>query len=126
MGRPQHRRGDEQLLGALAAGHAVEEAARAAGISQRTAYRRLADPAFQRRLAGARDNLVTEALGELVASAAAAVGTLRTLLDARDDRIKLGAAKTLLEQLLRIRETVALAERVAALERRQEQARRRR
>jgi hypothetical protein len=85
----------------------------------------LADPAFQRRLASARDELVSEALGELVASAAGAVERLRTLLDARDDRVKLGAAKTLLDQLLRIRETVTLAERVAALERRVEKERRR-
>jgi hypothetical protein len=114
------RRGEDVLLAALASGCSVEDAAARAGVSRRTAYRRLADPAFQRRLAGARDELVTEALGELVASAGAAVARLRALLDARDDRIKLGAAKALLEQLLRIRETVTLAERVAALERRQE------
>ncbi len=120
------QRGDDLLLAALAAGHSVEEAAKQASVSRRTAYRRLSDPAFQRRLAGARDELVTEALGELVASAGAAVATLRGLLDARDDRIKLGAARTLLDQLLRIRETVALAERVSALERRQAQERRRR
>jgi hypothetical protein len=45
------RSSDELLLSALAAGSTVEEAARTAGVSTRTAYRRLADPAFARRLA---------------------------------------------------------------------------
>jgi hypothetical protein len=118
------QRGDQALIAALAAGSSVEEAAARAGVSRRTAYRRLADPGFQRRLVGARDELVTEALGELVASAGAAVARLRDLLDARDDRIKLGAAKALLDQLLRIRETVTLAERVSALEHRLRKERR--
>jgi hypothetical protein len=124
--RGASRRGDEQLLASLAAGTSIEQAARTAGISTRTAYRRLADPVFQRRLAGARDELVTEALGELAACASAAVSTLSALLGARDDRIRLGAARVILDQLLRIRETVTLAERVSALERRSEQGRRRR
>src|SRR5437867_110746 len=59
-------RADELLLGGLAAGSPVEQAAEAAGLSTRTAYRRLADPAFARRLARARDTLITSALGELV------------------------------------------------------------
>ena len=51
------RPGDELLLSALAAGSSVEDAARTAGLSVRTAYRRLADPTFARRLAQARDDL---------------------------------------------------------------------
>jgi N6-adenosine-specific RNA methylase IME4 len=37
----QRRRSDERLLAALAAGRSVSQAAQAAGLSQRTVYRRL-------------------------------------------------------------------------------------
>jgi len=110
-------RGDELLLGALAAGRSVEQAAQTAGVSVRTAYRRLADPSFARRLAQARDELISSALGELVECASEAVATLRALLQANDERVRLGAAKTTLEQLLRLRETLTLSQRLATLER---------
>ena len=104
-------------MSALAAGSSVEQAAEAAGLSTRTAYRRLADPAFARRLAQARDTLITGALGGLVDCASEAVATLRALLQAEDERIRLGAAKATLEQLIRLRETLTLGQRLAALER---------
>ncbi len=110
-------RSDELLLGALAAGSPVEQAARSAGLSTRTAYRRLAEPGFARRLAQARDELISSALGELVECASEAVATLRALLRASDERVRLGAAKNTLEQLLRLRETLTLSQRLAALER---------
>jgi hypothetical protein len=120
-------RSDELLLGALAAGSPVDQAAETAGISVRTAYRRLADPGFARRLAQARDELISSALGELVACASEAVATLRALLQAKDERVRLGAARSTLEQLLRLRETLTLSQRLAALERSlQAQKRRRR
>jgi molybdenum-dependent DNA-binding transcriptional regulator ModE len=113
----KRKRAEEQLLALLAASSSVEDAARAAGISSRTAYRRLADPVFARRLAQARDELISSALGELVECASEAVATLRSLLSARDERVRLGAAKSTLEQLLRLRETLMLSQRLAALER---------
>src|SRR4051794_8629405 len=109
-------RAGELLRAALAGGGAVEDAARRSGLSTRTAYRRLADPVFARRLAAARDELISSALGELVDSAAEAVATLRALLSAPDDRVRLGAAKATLDQLLRLRETLALSQRLALLE----------
>jgi hypothetical protein len=113
MSRPS----DELLLSALAGGSTVEEAADRAGVSSRTAYRRLADPWFARRLAQARDELISSALGQLVESASEAVETLRALLSASDERVRLAAAKTTLDQLLRLRETLTLSQRLAALER---------
>jgi hypothetical protein len=112
------RRGsDGLLLAALASGSSVERAAKAAGLSIRTAYRRLADPGFAARLAQARDELLLAALGELAVCASEAVATLRELLSAPDDRIRLAAAKSTLEQLLRLRETLTLSQRMATLER---------
>ncbi len=118
-------RGEQALLSALAAGSSVEAAAKAAGISERTVYRRLQSPSFQGHLAALRDELVTGALGELVGSASEAVATLKRLLDARDERVQLGAARALLDQLLRLRETVLLEQRIRALERNVELAKRR-
>jgi molybdenum-dependent DNA-binding transcriptional regulator ModE len=117
-------RGEELLLGALAAGGSVEQAARAAGVSVRTAYRRLACPGFRTRLASARDELISAALGELVGCAAEAVATLRQLLQADDERVRLTAARAILEQLLRLRETITLAQRLASLERNLQQRQR--
>jgi len=77
----------------------------------------LADPVFKSRLTEARDELISAALSELVQSASEAVATLRALLGASDERVRLGAARSTLEQLLRLRETLALNQRLAALER---------
>ena len=122
----EKRRGEERLLNALAAGQSVKRAAEAAGLSERTVYRRLASAVFQRRLAALRDELITAALGELVACASQAVGKLRALLDADDERVQLQAARALLDQALRLREAVTLEQRLAALERNVELERRRR
>jgi hypothetical protein len=65
----------------------------------------------------ARDELISSALGELVEGASKAVKTLSALLDADDERVRLAAAKSHLEQLLRLRETLTLNERLAAVER---------
>ena len=122
----KRKRAEEPLLSALAAGSPVEEAAKAAGLSPRTVYRRLAEPGFRGRLATARDELASEALSELAGCASEAVATLRRLLRANNEHVQLGAARTLLDQLLRLREALALAERVATLERRLEHQQRRR
>ena len=64
------RRGaDGLLVVALAKGDTVELAACAAGISVRTAYRRLADPAFRIEVHRARATLVEQALGNVVHNA---------------------------------------------------------
>src|SRR5262249_30883554 len=50
MARRINKAAEQVLLNALAVGATVESAARRAGIGESTAYRRLADPAFQARL----------------------------------------------------------------------------
>jgi hypothetical protein len=111
-------RADALLLTALAAGATVRDAARRAGVSERTAHRRLADPAFRQRVTEARAGMVERALGQLADGSSEAVGTLRKLLKAKADPVKLSAARTILEMGNKLRESVELTQGIAALEQR--------
>ena len=109
---------DDALAVALAAGQTVEEAARQAGLSERTAYRRLALPGYRQRVAEARAEMVAQALGKMASNMTAAADTLRQLLTASGDNVKLGAARALLELGVKLRESVELEARLVELERR--------
>lgn len=116
---PQHgkRNSDSNLLTALACGATVESAARNAGVSERTAYRRLHDPKFTRRLQEMRADMVQRTAGMLTAAGGESVKTLLALLQASTPAaVRLGAARACLELGLKLRETAELMERIAALE----------
>jgi hypothetical protein len=49
------QQGEEALLDALLMGAHIQNAAAMACVSERTAYRRLADPEFRQRLEAGRD-----------------------------------------------------------------------
>jgi hypothetical protein len=112
------RKGDSALLVALAGGRTVRAAARAAGIGERTARRRLADPAFRARVAEMRADMVERALGRAARGMSAAADTLRRLLRADKESVRLGAARALLELTVKLRESVELEQRLCALEER--------
>jgi hypothetical protein len=113
------RAADERLLVALACGATVEAAARQAGVSESTAYRRLADRDFRRRLQGVRADFVQRTAGTMTAAATEAVRTLLELLKpAAPPPVRLGAAKAVLEIGLKVREAAELEERMTALEQR--------
>jgi hypothetical protein len=107
---------DEALALALAAGQTLRDAAAAVGIGERTATRRWADPAFRRRVAELRGGMVSRALGTLADGMSDAAGTLRKLLDAEAESVRLGAARSILELGTKLRESVELEERMAELE----------
>jgi hypothetical protein len=110
---------DETLLMALACGATVETAARQAGISRRTAQRRLADPEFQRRLTQTRSDIVKRASAMLTATMLESVKTLMTLQGpSNPPAVRLGAIRSVLEIGMKLREATELEERLAALERR--------
>ena len=112
---------DEALLRALACGATVENAARTAGISARTAHRRLKEEAFQKRLRDLRAEMVQRTAGMLTASGMEASKTLVSLLDPTvPATVRRGAAQTILELGLKLRETAEMEERIAALEARAE------
>ncbi len=92
--------GDDQLFQALVSGCHIENAAAVAGISVRTAYRRLADPAFKQQLQEARQCLRESILAKLSDAGHDAVGTLWELMQTADDEgIRLRAAKAVLDSL---------------------------
>jgi hypothetical protein len=117
MSRNGRRNTDHQLLMALACGVTVENAARQAGISPATAYRRLADAAFRRRLQALRGDMVSRTAGTLTAAATEAVRTLLELLKSpASAAVRLGAARAVLEMGMKVREVADLEERLTALE----------
>ena len=58
---------DPLIILALAQGMTIVDAAKAAGVSERTVYRRLDDHEFRLEVAWAQQALVTQALGSLAA-----------------------------------------------------------
>lgn len=116
-GRRGKRILDDRLLLALACGATVESAARTAGVSEATAYRRLRDPKFKKRLDELRGDLVQRTAGMLTAAGGEGVKTLLALLkEATPAAVRLGAARAVLELGVKLREAAELEERIAALE----------
>ena len=70
-------RADDRLLLALAGGAYVEHAAEHAGVSERTVYRRLAEPAFRAEMRAIRREMFEQATARLVAAATSATGPRR-------------------------------------------------
>ncbi len=87
------------LIAALARGCSQSEAARAAGISDRTVRRRLQDKAFRGKVREARREMLMTTVGALSDAGSAAVRALRQLLTAESDSVRLGAAKAILDHL---------------------------
>lgn len=79
----------------LAAGATVRDAA--AAVSERTAHRRLSDPAFKARVRGLRSAMVDAAVGRLANAMGEAAGTLHKLLSDPDPHVRFKAAVKVLE-----------------------------
>jgi hypothetical protein len=109
---------EEALIQALAFGASVEGAARKAGVSERTVYRRLAKPAFQARLDQARLDMVLRTTGLLTG---AGIGSVKTLVDLQQDAaapagVRRGAARDILELAVRYRDSAETERRLGAIE----------
>src|SRR5690242_3951299 len=120
MARTARKEIDRVLLQALACGATVENAARKAGVCERTAYRRLAEPAFGRRLDQLRAEMVQRTAGMLTGAGMAAV---MTLIDLQGDvsvpaSVRRRSARDILEMGSRLREAAELEQRLAAVEER--------
>jgi HEAT repeat protein len=107
---------DEALAAALAAGKAVKDAATAAGVAERTAFRRLTDPKFKSRVSAIRGEMVANAAGRLADGMSEAAEVLRALLSDPDPHVRHKAAAKLIELSVRVRDQVELEDRLARLE----------
>ena len=113
------KKNEDQLLLALACGATVDAAAKQCGLTDRTIYRRLAEPAFRGRLQALRADMVRRAAGLLTAAAGEAVRTLLSLQkDSAPPAVRLGAARAILELGIKVRELSDLETRIAELEHR--------
>jgi transposase-like protein len=108
----------EAVALALASGRTVAEVVTTCGSSERTIRRWLAQDDFRRQVAELRAEMLRRALGKLADAAVEAVDTLRGLLSAEGESARLGAARVILEQGVKLRESTDLEARLAALEER--------
>ena len=116
MAGSDRSRADAALLAALAGGRTVEAAAQQAGVSERTARRRLVDETFRQALAEARRQLLAAAIGRLADAATDAAETLRRNLTCGMPSVEVAAARAILDQARAGVELDDLAARVEALE----------
>ena len=117
------RKADDPLLLALACGLSAEQAAKQAGVSVTTAYRRLDDAAFAARLGDLRADMLARAAAVLTAAAVVAV---RPLADRRKPAnapaVRLNAARAILEHGVKLRALVEVEARLQDLEDRVEES----
>jgi hypothetical protein len=118
-GTPQkgRRPADDLLAAGVAAGLSVQAAARKAGVSERTARRRMAEDGFRERVAELRQEVVRQSLGLAAEGLVDGLVTLRQLCrQAEGDGVRLGAARSLVEIGLQFVQLEDVQARLAALE----------
>lgn len=102
---------------ALASGGTVAAAARYAAAGERTIKTWRTNPAFKKRVDEYRAELIGTALGKLADGMATAADTLGYLSrKAKSETVRLGASRAVIELGVKLRESVELEERIAALE----------
>jgi soluble lytic murein transglycosylase-like protein len=104
------------LILALASGDSVKDAARLANVSERTVYRRLRNESFAQRVKQARTSMLQQAVGRLAKAVPKASDVLDKLLDSRSERIRLQAAKAVMDCSVKLGDAVAYEQRLASLE----------
>jgi hypothetical protein len=102
---------------ALACGATIEVAAQTAGVSPATVYRRKQDPAFCKELQQVSSELVQRMAGMLTGAGGEAVRTLLTLMkETAPPAVRLGAARAVMDGVVKYRDIGGVEERLVALE----------
>ena len=112
----KHTSGLVALALALASGESVKDAARLAGVSERTAYRKLKEERFIQRVNQARTAMIQQAVGRLAKTCAKASEVLEKLLDSKSERIRLQTAKAIMDSSIKLGDAVAYEHRLDTLE----------
>jgi HEAT repeat protein len=110
-------RRDQKLIIALAGGRTIRSAAAVAGVSERTAHRKLDDREFRHQVAQARTAIAARTVGRLVQASTRAVRRLVSLLDDESSAVRLGAARAILQIGNDLKAAGELEERLIAVER---------
>jgi hypothetical protein len=117
MARAGRKKAEATLLRLLACGASAESAARTASVAVRTVHRRLKDPRFQQKLLDAQTQMLQHTSAMATAASAESVKTLLELQGAGNPPgIRLGAARAMLENGLKLRLHAEVERRLAALE----------
>lgn len=106
---------DGDIIRALIGTRTHADAARRLGCHERTISRRLEDASFRAAVDAARAKMTDDVLQELRAAGLQAVRTLRRLLKADSDMIRVQAARSILDGVLKSRES-ELEKRLQAIE----------
>lgn len=106
----------QKAIMALLAKPSVLAAAEAAGVSPKTLYRYLAEPAFRAALEAAQDEALQMLSGQLVTFLGMGLDALARALQSEDSRIAVQAAAVVLRHFVELRQHCALEQRVSALE----------
>jgi hypothetical protein len=109
---------DEILARAIAMGCTRTKAAQLAGLSIRTVYNRMLDPAFTRTVAKFRRIVVDGTVGRLARHGERAAAVLARLLADENPGTRLRAAVAILQQLVAVREHGEIVARLDDLEQR--------
>lgn len=107
---------DAVIVAALATGATHAEAGKAAGCSTRTVARRLTEPSIAAAVDAERTRLAQEVADALAGRARAAVDRLAAVVAEGSDRDAVTAARVVLDQAVRHRDHVYVADRLVALE----------
>lgn len=108
------RKGESEFVAAMAIGMSVTASAKAAGIARSTAYERLKEPEVVAMIEEARESVVGQSVGKLANAMGMAVDVLEDLLGNESARIRLDAAKTLMQAGARLQKSPRAAARKLA------------
>ena len=109
-------RKEEQAILALLTHPTIPEAAAACGVGEATLWRWMQEPEFRDRYRQARRQVLEGAIASLQQAAGEAAATLRALLTAESETVRLGACRAILEQATKGADLLDLEARIAALE----------
>ncbi len=115
-GRPRSKEAREVVAVALATGGTVREVAAVAGVGERTIRSWLKNQLFVRRVARLRAEAVAAGVNRLADGMSRATGVLMGLLNSDNDRVRLAAAKSVIELVLKARQVLELEARIDQLE----------
>src|SRR4051812_47320913 len=112
------QKGRDRLLAELLAGASVREAARQAGVSERTAWRRVADPNFDAELTRLPSEMLRRLSARLTSLAMIAAEVLVEICTdvSKNPAARVSAARALLAEDRARVESLTLSERMSAIE----------